>query len=99
MLAIPYQQGINDIRVMLHANHTPESWYRMVCDQFDTLYAEGASSGRVMTIPLHPFVIGLPFRIRYLDRALDYICAHEGVWKATGSEIADWFYRNYYEEP
>jgi peptidoglycan/xylan/chitin deacetylase (PgdA/CDA1 family) len=99
MLAIPYQQGINDIRVIFYGNHTPEAYYRMVCDQFDTLYAEGAKNGRVMTIPLHPFVIGLPFRIRYLDKTLEYICSHQGVWKTTGSEIADWHYKNYYEEP
>lgn len=99
MIAIPYQQGINDIRVIFQGNHTAESWYRMVCDQFDTLYAEGAKNGRVMTIPLHPFVIGLPFRIKYLDKALEYICSRDGVWKATGSEIADHFYQNYYKKP
>jgi hypothetical protein len=71
----------------------------MVCDQFDTLYAEGASQGRVMTIPLHPFVIGLAFRIKYLDMALHYICSRDGVWKTTGSEIADHFYENYYGNP
>ncbi|MBI2358208.1 MAG: polysaccharide deacetylase family protein [Deltaproteobacteria bacterium] len=99
MIAVPYQQGINDIRVLFYGNHTPEAYYRMVCDQFDTLYAEGATQARVMTIPLHPFVIGLPFRIKYLDKALEYICAHEAVWRATGSEIADWYYANYYQEP
>lgn len=99
MIAIPYQQGINDIRVLYHGNHTPENYYRMVCDQFDVLYAEGATQGRVMTIPLHPFVIGLPFRVKYLDKALEYICSHEGVWRTTGSEIADWFYQNYYVDP
>lgn len=99
MIAIPYQQGINDIRVFSHGNTTPESYYRMVCDQFDTLYGEGATNGRVMTIPLHAYVIGLPFRIKYLDKALKYICSHEGVWRTTGSEIADWFYQNYYEQP
>lgn len=99
MIAIPYQQGINDIRAMFHSNHTPADYLRMVRDQFDTLYAEGSENGRVMTIPLHPFVIGLPFRIKYLDRALEYICSHEGVWKATAGEVADWYYRNYYEDP
>jgi len=99
MLAIPYQQGINDIRTLFYGNITPESYYRMVCDQFDTLYAEGATQARVMTIPLHPFVIGLPFRIKYLDKALEYICSHEGVWRATGSEIADWYYEKYYVDP
>jgi hypothetical protein len=52
-----------------------------------------------MTIPLHPFVIGLAFRIKYLDKALDYICSHDGVWKATGAEIADHYYAGYYQQP
>jgi len=99
MVMVPYQQGINDISALLHFHHTPEEYFRMVCDQFDTLYQEGAENGRVMAIPLHPFVIGLPFRIKYLDKALEYICSHEGVWRATGWEIADWHYRHYYEDP
>ena len=99
MIAIPYDQGINDINIFLRRNHTPEQYLRMVCDQFNTLYEEGTESGRVMAIPLHPFIIGLPFRIKYLDRVLEYICSHDGVWRATGWEIADWFYKNYYKDP
>jgi len=99
MLAMPYQQGINDIQVLHYFNHTPEDYLRMVCDQFDVLYEDGAKSGRVMTLPLHPFVIGLPFRIRYLDKALQYICSHEQVWRATGWEVASWYYEHYYEDP
>jgi peptidoglycan/xylan/chitin deacetylase (PgdA/CDA1 family) len=98
MIAIPYQQGLNDIRVIFQGGHTPKDWCEMVCDQFDTLYAEGAAQGRVMTIPLHPFVIGLAFRIKYLDKALNYICSRDGVWRATGAEIADHYYSNYYEQ-
>jgi hypothetical protein len=75
MIAIPYQQGLNDIRVIFQGGHTPKDWCQMVCDQFDQLYAEGATQARVMTIPLHPFVIGLAFRIKYLDKALEYICS------------------------
>jgi allantoinase len=99
MIGIPYQQGLNDIRVMFHGGTPPKDWLQMVCDQFDTLYAEGATQPRVMTLPLHPFVIGLPFRIGYLDKALEYICAREGAWKTTGAEIADYFYANYYQKP
>lgn len=96
MIGVPYEQGVNDILVLFRWQHTPEEYLRMVCDQFDVLYKEGAESGRVMCLPLHPFVIGLPFRIKYLDLALQYICSHEGVWRATGWEIADWYYRHYY---
>ena len=99
MIAMPYQQGINDIGALLHSNFAPEQWLTMVCDQFDTLYREGERAGRVMAIPLHPFVIGLPFRIGYLDKALEYICSHSGVWRATGWEIAEWYYRHSYEDP
>ena len=63
----------------------------MICDQFDVLYKEGAKSGRVMAIALHPYLIGVPHRIGALDAALKYICKHKKVWKATGSEIA-WHY-------
>jgi len=99
MISVPYEQGINDINIFLRRNHTPEEYLRMVCDQFDTLYEEGATSGRVMGIPLHPFIIGFPFRIRYLDKALEHICSHKAVWRATGWEIAEWFYKNYYKDP
>jgi allantoinase len=99
MIGIPYQQGLNDIRTMFHSGATPKDWLQMVRDQFDTFYAEGATQPRVMTLPLHPFVIGLAFRIKYLDEALKYVCAHDGIWKTTGSEIADHFYANYYRKP
>ena len=44
-----------------------------------------------MVLHLHPWIMGQPWRIRHLDEVLDHICAHQGVWKATGSEIIDWF--------
>jgi allantoinase len=66
----------------------------MIRDHFDTVYREGAEQPRVMCIALHPYYIGAPHRIRHLDQALDYILGHEGVWKATGEEIADWYLAN-----
>jgi len=66
-----------------------EGFAKMICDQFDVLYKEGAKSGRVMAIALHPYLIGVPHRIGAFDAALKYICKHKKVWKATGSEIAE----------
>ena len=70
------------------ATTPPTNSAQMICDQFDVLYREGAKSGRVMAIALHPYLIGVPHRIGALDAALKYICKHKKVWKATGSEIA-----------
>lgn len=99
MIAMPYQQGINDMTILVNTHHTPEQYLRQVCDQFNTLYAEGAKNARVMALPLHPFVTGFPSRIKYLDKALEYITGHDGVWRATAGEISDWYYQNYYKDP
>jgi allantoinase len=91
LLAMPYTLEIGDIPIFLQHGGTGEDFYRIVADQFDQLYEEGATSPRVMSIALHPFLIGHPFRARYLDKVLAHITGHDDVWLATGSEIADWF--------
>lgn len=87
--SIPYSSEINDLPQMLRMGRTSDEFETMIRRQFDTLYREGAQSGRVMAIALHPFIIGVPHRIHALDGALSYILRHEGVWRATGSEIID----------
>ena len=88
LVSIPYSGEINDLP-QFRAGRSSDEFELMMRRQFDTLYREGAESGRVMAICLHPFVIGMPHRIWALDSALEYILGHEGVWRATGSEIID----------
>ncbi len=87
IVSIPYSYEVNDSAVIVRAKHTAPEFERVIRETFDVLCREGAESGRVMAICLHPFVIGAPHRIGALDRALAHICSHEGVWKATGAEI------------
>jgi len=37
-----------------------------------------------------------PPRIKWLDRSLQYITSHKGVWLTTGGEIADWYQQDYF---
>src|SRR5690606_28647170 len=60
MLSLPYAIEINDIPVFLGQGKSPETFGQMICDQFDVLYEDGARTGRVMCIALHPFLIGQP---------------------------------------
>jgi peptidoglycan/xylan/chitin deacetylase (PgdA/CDA1 family) len=87
LVSIPYSYEINDSPFLYTRNGTIEEFTAAIKRQFDTLYAEGAQSGRVMAICLHPYLIGVPHRISGLDEALGYIAAHDGVWFATGEEI------------
>jgi peptidoglycan/xylan/chitin deacetylase (PgdA/CDA1 family) len=91
LVSVPYSYELNDTAAIVRNKYTPGEFERMIRDQFDVLYEEGAQSGRVMAICLHPFITGQPHRMKALQRALDHIDKHTGVWKATGEEIARHF--------
>jgi allantoinase len=88
---IPYTVEINDIAV--HAlQHLPgDQFLRRGIDQFERLYQEGAENARVMAISIHPYITGVPHRIRYLEELLDHVSGHEGTALMTASEIGDWY--------
>jgi len=94
MIAMPYSVEINDIPAFLDLKRSPEDFGRMICDQFDVLYEDGARTGRVMSICLHPFLIGHPHRSKYFDQALAHIRSRQEVWITTGGEIVDYYKAN-----
>jgi peptidoglycan/xylan/chitin deacetylase (PgdA/CDA1 family) len=91
LVSVPYSHEINDKPVFERAHRTANEFKEMICRQFDVLYREGEQSGRVMAIAIHPYLTGVPHRIGAFDAALEYICGHPGVWRATGTEIARHF--------
>jgi peptidoglycan/xylan/chitin deacetylase (PgdA/CDA1 family) len=93
LISVPYTVDLNDFALERGTVDAPD-FARMIRDYFDVVYQEGERQPRVMAIALHPFIMGQPHRIKYLDEALAYILGHEGVWKATGSQIADWYIGN-----
>ena len=58
-------------------DQSPERFGQMICDQFDVLYEDGAKTGRVMSICLHPFLIGHPHRSKYFAKALAHISSRQ----------------------
>ena len=93
MLSVPYSVELNDVGIFTFKSHTGPEFVQMVKDQFDQLYADAQTGGRVMAMALHPFVIGQAFRARYLDEALAYIAGHDGVWLTTSDAIAEHYAR------
>jgi len=91
MISIPYSVEINDYKLFLIQNFSPEDYFQILKENFDTLYKEGSINPRVMCIGLHPFIIGQPFRIKEFDRILKYIENHDDVWLTTSGDIANWF--------
>ncbi len=97
LVSVPYSVELND-HVIFVGPFEGDHFFQTCKDQFDRLYEEGAESGRVLCIPLHPFLVGQPHRIKYLDQTLDYIMSHDGVWQTTADEIAEYYIANYYDE-
>jgi len=90
---IPYTVEMNDITVYALQQHESDVFLKRGIDHFDRLYREGADNARIMALSIHPYITGVPHRIRYLEELLDYIIGHEGVALMTASDIGDWYRR------
>ncbi|GAS92563.1 polysaccharide deacetylase family protein [Mycolicibacterium brisbanense] len=88
--SIPYTQECNDVAMMLIQHHPASEYRQRAIDQFDQLYADSADSARVMALVVHPYIMAVPHRLRYLDEALAHIRSHDDVAFMTGSQILDW---------
>ncbi len=97
LISVPYSIELND-SPLFRTHFEGEDFVQICKDQFDQLYREGEHHGRVMCIALHPFVIGQPHRIQYLDEILRYIMSHDGVWQTTADEIAEYYMAHYYDQ-
>jgi allantoinase len=93
LISVPYQVEMNDFHALVASGLSPRAYLRRFKDHFDQLYEEGATSGRVVSVPLHPYVIGMPQYIWVLDEMLDYVRSHDAVWVTSAGEIADHFRR------
>lgn len=89
IVSVPYTVEINDVVISAVQQHRSDELLLRGRDQFDQLYKEGESVPRVMAISIHPYLTGVPHRIRYLEALYDHILSHEGVALMTGGEILD----------
>ena len=87
----PYTVELNDVSITAVQQQPSDELLRRGRDQFDRLHQEGATIPRVMAISIHPYLTGVPHRIKYLEALYDYILGHEGVVMWTGAEILDWY--------
>ena len=95
-LIIPYTLDNNDMRFTTNQGfNTGDHFFTYLKDSFDTLYEEGKTSPKMMSIGLHCRIIGKPGRIQSLKRFLDYVLKHEDVWLCKRIDIAKHWIKNY----
>lgn len=91
MVALPYTVELNDIPMMAVQHHRSDVFLERVKDSFERLYQEGADQPRIMCIAVHPFLSGVPHRIKYFEQAMGYLKQQPGVLFWTGDQILDWY--------
>jgi len=88
LLAMPYPIEVNDTRGIVWYKHSAREFADMIVDQFDELLRQSARQPLVCPISLHPFVVGRPYRVPALRRALEHIARHrDRIWLTRPGEI------------
>jgi peptidoglycan/xylan/chitin deacetylase (PgdA/CDA1 family) len=89
LAAMPLGYELSDLRLMLEYRQMAWDYEQQVIDALAFLSQEAgkAQAGRVLALPLHPWLVGTPHRIGALERILDAVAATEGTWVATGADI------------
>jgi allantoinase len=91
LVSLPLQLEWDDIQ-LLWLRQLPTTRYPGIVDAAcDRLHRDADTSGRLLGLGIRPWLLGQPYRIRYLDEALTRILARDRIWKTTAGEIADAF--------
>lgn len=90
ILSVPYPQEINDIPAIMVRRNSASDFADMIIDNFDEMLDQSRQQPLVMGIALHAYIVGQPFRLRHLRRALAHIADHaDQIWLTTTGAIAD----------
>jgi allantoinase len=88
--AVPYPQELNDIPMIVARQMDAKDFAQMIVDQFDEMRQQARRQALVMGIALHPYLVGQPYRLRHLRRALAHVAAARDdgdVWLTTPGAI------------
>ncbi|MFQ5968088.1 MAG: polysaccharide deacetylase family protein [Acidimicrobiia bacterium] len=91
LVMVPYTVELNDIPIMMVQHHEARELFDRARDQFDRLYEEGRQTARVMALAVHPYISGVPHRIKYFEKIYAYMKKKPGVLFWKGEEILDWY--------
>jgi allantoinase len=86
--AMPVSQELSDRQIITNYHHTEAQFVEQILDQYECLSSEAQEyGGRVLSMVIHPYIMGLPYRIWALEKILQTLIAKPDVWAATASEV------------
>jgi len=91
LYSIPYSVETNDVVMSAIQTQPSAEIYDRVMDQFECLYEEGAEQPRILSVCSHPYLSGVPHRIKYFRKIYEELTRRPGVLFWTGDQIIDWY--------
>lgn len=88
--AVPYPQELNDIPMIVARQMDAKDFATMVIDNFDEMREQARQQPLVMGVALHPYIVGQPYRLRHLRRALQHLAQARDageIWFTTPGAI------------
>ena len=95
-LIIPYTLDVNDMRFATNQGfNTSDHFFNYLMDTFNTLYNEGSTHPKMMSIGLHCRLIGRPGRFQSLKKFIEHIINFDNIWIAKREDIAKFWIKNF----
>jgi peptidoglycan/xylan/chitin deacetylase (PgdA/CDA1 family) len=91
LLALPYALDLNDVVIFAIEKHPSAELPRRVQDTIAVFEREFDQGPRILTLALHPHIVGVPHRFFHLERTLADLAARDDTLFMTGGGIADWY--------
>lgn len=88
--SVPYPQELNDIPMIIARQMDAKDFAAMVIDNADEMLEQSRRQPLVMGLALHPYIVGQPYRLRHLRRALAHLAGLRDrgeIWFTTPGEI------------
>jgi len=88
--SVPYPQELNDIPMIIARQMDAKDFAQMIIDNCDEMLVQSRAQPLVMGLALHPYIVGQPYRLRHLRRALAHLAAlreRGEIWLTTPGAI------------
>ncbi|MEK9533566.1 MAG: polysaccharide deacetylase, partial [Halieaceae bacterium] len=92
MTCLPSCLELDDVFVLTQNLHSEDSYAQQVIDAADLLIKEGREQGgRLLSLNLHPWLVGQPHRIRTVREILEALLRERGeqIWHASPSSLLE----------
>lgn len=85
---MPLSTELEDYFVIQQNFHSEQSWLEQICDACDFLIEEAKQKGgRLLALNIHPWLMGQPHRIDFLEQLFEHLSKNQDIWHAGANEI------------